>query len=107
MIDAQQDLNLIESKEENGYTVLKFKRKLNTCDKDDDLTIKKETNYLIAAWNKNDPIVENGWLKHDSNSKRVKVEYLLGFRDTEEDLIVSESDVSDKVEMKLTNVNCL
>jgi hypothetical protein len=107
VIDAQQDLNLIESKEENGYTILKFKRKLNTCDKDDDLVIKKETNYLIAAWNNNDPTVENGWLKHDLNSKRVKVDYLLGFRDTEEDLIASELEVSDNVEMKLTNVNCL
>lgn len=103
----QQDLILIESKEENGYTVLKFKRKLNTCDKDDDMIIKKETNYLIAAWNNNDPATENGWQKHDFNSKRIKVDYLLGFKDTVEDLIASESLVSQKVSLQLKNVNKL
>ena len=102
MTDLQQDLTLLESKEEDGYTILKFKRKLNTCDKDGDMIIQKETNYLIAAWNNNDPVTENGWQKHNSESKRIRVDYLLGFRDTGED--VSESAVSQTFDMQLKNV---
>ena len=95
---------LLESKEQDGYTILKFKRKLNTCDKDNDMVIKKETNYLIAAWNEIDPQSEDGWIKHASKNKRVKVDFLLGFRDVEEDLVAIESQNATAHEYKLSEV---
>ena len=35
IIDAQQDYKLLEGAEIEGYTILKFTRKLVTCDKND------------------------------------------------------------------------
>ena len=81
LLDKQQDLTLIDSKELNGYTILKFKRKLNTCDKDD-IEIKIETNYMIFAWNDEDPLTGNDdWKKHVGSNKRTKVDYLLSFKE--------------------------
>ena len=34
-IDSQQDYELISFKEDNGKTTMKFKRKLDTCDPQD------------------------------------------------------------------------
>ena len=34
-IDSQQDYELISLTEENGKTIMKFKRKFDTCDADD------------------------------------------------------------------------
>lgn len=68
------------------------------------MPIKKETQYLIAAWNNNDPTTESGWMKHDFNSKRIKVDYLLGFRDANDGLVESESEAAFKYDMKLNNV---
>lgn len=35
MEDASQDVKLISGRESDGLTVMRFSRKLNTCDKDD------------------------------------------------------------------------
>ena len=39
-IDPQQNYDLLDGAEVNGYTILKFKRKLLTCDRDYDMDIK-------------------------------------------------------------------
>lgn len=89
VIDLKQDWFLIDAAEINGYTMLKMKRKFNTCDRDEDFEIKEETNYVIFAWNQNDPPTGNGdWAYHGAN-RRIKVEYLRIFKDestTEEDI---------------------
>ena len=35
IIDEKQDYNLLDGSEIDGYTILKFKRKLSTCDTND------------------------------------------------------------------------
>ena len=102
--DPQQDWFLIEAAELSGYTIVKMKRKLNTCDKDHDMEIKAETNYLIVAWDDADPITgNNDWRYHGAN-RRSKVEFLLLYRDeslTDEDHEIANSIT---VEYKLPNV---
>ena len=39
-MDDKQDYTLIDGNEINEYTILKFKRKLYTCDKTNDMEIK-------------------------------------------------------------------
>ena len=34
-VDSQQDYELISLSEDNGKTIMKFKRKFDTCDTDD------------------------------------------------------------------------
>ena len=69
-IDPKQDWILLEAREIKNYTTLKIKRKLNTCDKENDLEIKEETQRLIFAWNDFDPVTgENDWLYHGRNRK--------------------------------------
>jgi hypothetical protein len=70
---------LLDSNEVNGYTILKFKRKLSTCDTHD-VEIKKETNHMIFAWNDKDPVTgNNDWSYHFKN-KRIRVDYLLDYK---------------------------
>jgi hypothetical protein len=107
LLDKQQDLTLIDSKELNGYTILKFKRKLNTCDKDD-MEIKIETNYMIFAWNDEDPLTGNDdWKKHVGSNKRSKVDYLLSFREAPMPQQQIDEEGAYKFEMKLDNVSFL
>ena len=44
-IDSQQDCELIPLEEDNGKTIMKFKRKLDTCDPQDN-KIEVGTNVL-------------------------------------------------------------
>jgi hypothetical protein len=103
-IDNSQDWFLIEAKETNGYTIVKLRRDLNTCDKEGDLEIRKETNYLVFAWNDKDLLTGiNDWQYHGKN-RRIKVEFLLNFRSEtleEEDLDIKDAFIH---EMKLNNV---
>ena len=54
--DKSQDVELISGKKENGISTVVFKRKLNTCDKENDRVIKVST--IIAT-------IEN-WVISDS-----------------------------------------
>lgn len=44
-LDVQQDWMLLNSSEENGVTMLRFNRKLNTTDQDKDIVIQ-----VITIW---------------------------------------------------------
>lgn len=80
--------------------MLKFKRKLNTCDKDHDSVIKQETHYLIFAWNSADPVTgNNDWLYHGSN-RRTKVDLLLVYKD--ENLVEETEDVESAISVDFT-----
>ena len=45
-LDVQQDWMLLNSSEENGVTMLRFNRKLNTTDQDKDIVIQVITNFF-------------------------------------------------------------
>jgi len=55
ILDKKQDYNLVGSSESNSFTVLKFKRKLVTCDKED-RDIPLGTNKVIYAFGKDDAL---------------------------------------------------
>ena len=44
-LDVQQDWMLLNSSEENGVTMLRFNRRLNTTDQDKDVVIQVITNF--------------------------------------------------------------
>ena len=47
-LDVQQDWMLLNSSEENGVTMLRFNRKLNTTDQDKDIVIQVITIFFYA-----------------------------------------------------------
>ena len=56
LIDKNQDWKLLSHSLSNGYTIVKFKRDLDTCDDKEDITIESGTSRIIYAWNTNQPI---------------------------------------------------
>jgi hypothetical protein len=106
IIDKSQDLQLISGAELNGYTIIKFKRKLNTCDKIEDNEIKSETNYLLFAWHDEDPNLENAyWIKkHKPTDRFVRVTMLFDY--ISDNIIVDHEAISDySREFYINNVN--
>ena len=103
LIDNKQDWHLIEAMEKKGYTVLKVKRKLRTCDSDD-IEIKMETQRLIFAWSNSDPENNNEWTYHFGN-RRVKSVVLLNYLDETE--VISESEITHVFENRISNVTYL
>lgn len=82
-MDEQQDVTLIDGVEIDGYTILKFKRKLNTCDLKGDVEIKNETTFLIFAWNKNDPTNNgNSFQGHSPSDRKMKSVQLLNYEES-------------------------
>jgi hypothetical protein len=80
--DLQQDYILLDGAEIEGYTILKFKRKLNTCDDINDKEIKIGTQYMIFAWNNVDPLTgNNDWKYHGSTNRVSRTIMLLTFKD--------------------------
>jgi hypothetical protein len=105
VVDEIQDWYLIDGAEINGYTILKFKRPLKSCDENHDLEIRSETNYLIFAWNDEKP-VNDVWNYHGPN-RRIAVELLFNFKSTNVDneQQIDDSQNSEKIEFTLKNVN--
>lgn len=104
IVDPSQDWSLIEGAQTNGYTIVKYKRPLKSCDTENDIEIKKETNYLIFAWNAQDP-VDDKWAYHGKN-RRIVVDMLLNFRPVDQNLetLVVESENAHKIDFTLKNV---
>ena len=103
-LDKIQDWFLVDAKEVDGYTILKIKRSLITCDKENDLDIKMETNYLLFAWNDQDPATgENDWGYHGKN-RRIKVDMLLGFKNEDADFDDQELKEATPIDLVLDKV---
>ena len=104
-MDKKQDWYLIDGKQIDGYTILKFKRPLKSCDTEHDIEIKKETNFLIFAWNNEDP-VNDQWKYHGKN-RRISVDMLLNFKQEDQNLenAIAESEKARKIDFTLKNVN--
>lgn len=81
IVDEHQDWFILDSKQVDGYTMLKIKRKLETCDKNDQ-TIREGSTLMIFAWNNYDPKNENDWQYHGKN-RRTQTALLLDFKDTD------------------------
>ncbi|XP_078364957.1 DBH-like monooxygenase protein 1 [Oculina patagonica] len=79
-IDSQQDYKLISLVEDGGKTIMKFKRKFETCDPQDN-TIQEGTTKLIYAFHPDDPSSENNIPPHDSKSKGARSTFLLNGAD--------------------------
>lgn len=105
LVDEMQDWYLIDAQKTDGYTIFKIKRPLKSCDDKNDIEIKKETNYLIFAWNQKIP-VNDKWEGHGPN-KRIVVDMLLNFKssDTNVENQIQESENSRKIDFRLNNVN--
>lgn len=103
VVDPVQNWHLIEASEQNGFTVLKIKRKLYTCDEENDSDIKLETQRLIFAWSDYDPDSEQlDWSYHGPN-RIVKSAVLLNFAD-ESSTSDIDSEITDLFEYRLDNV---
>lgn len=103
LIDESQDWKLLDAAEKNGYTILKVKRKLRTCDSDD-IDIKMETQRLIFAWSNTDPENENDWTYHFGN-RRIKSFLLLNYLDETE--TIPDSEITHVFESRIDNVKIL
>ncbi|RNA26714.1 DBH monooxygenase -like protein [Brachionus plicatilis] len=99
LVDDVQNWELLDASENEGYTILKVKRKLRTCD-NDDIEIRMETQRLIFAWSDSDPEGEHGWTYHFGN-RRIKSVVLLNFLD--ETNLISDSEISHVFESRIDN----
>jgi hypothetical protein len=68
LIDKKQDWTLLAHSISNGYTIVKFKRDLDTCDDKEDIAIESGTPRIIYAWNTNQPI--NGAIDYHGTRNR-------------------------------------
>ncbi|RNA04064.1 tetratricopeptide repeat 1, partial [Brachionus plicatilis] len=102
IVDQLQNWNLIDASEKDGYTFLKIKRKLYTCDEENDFDIKLETQRLIFAWSDQDPNSETfDWSYHGPN-RRIKSAVLLNFADETSD-DETNSEITNSFEFRLDN----
>ena len=62
--------------------MLKMKRKLSTCDLEEDREIEDGSTFMIFAWNKNDPQNNDKWDYHGAN-RMIKTALLLDFKESD------------------------
>ncbi|XP_077997834.1 DBH-like monooxygenase protein 1 [Glandiceps talaboti] len=77
-IDESQDYELLGGMETETHTILKFTRKLETCD-DKDRTVADGTLRLIYSYHKDDPESETGLSYHGSDQRGSRSIHLLGY----------------------------
>lgn len=74
--DSQQDYKLISLTEDNGKTTMKFKRKFDTCDPQDN-KIEPGTTKVIYAYHPNDPSSEDAIPQHSPSNRGPRSLFLL------------------------------
>ncbi|XP_068719204.1 DBH-like monooxygenase protein 1 [Montipora capricornis] len=74
--DAQQDYQLISLTEDNGKTIMKLKRKFDTCDPDDN-KIEPGTTKVIYAYHHDDPLSENSIPQHSPQNRGARSVFFL------------------------------
>jgi len=75
-IDSQQNYELISLLESDGKTTMKFKRKFETCDPEDN-AVQEGTTKLIYAFHPDDPSSEDNIPAHDFKSRGARSVLLL------------------------------
>jgi len=75
-VDSQQDYELISLKEENGKTIMKIKRKFDTCDSEDN-KIEAGTTKVIYAYHPDDPSSEDEIQIHSPQNRGARSVMLL------------------------------
>ena len=68
LIDTKQDWLMLSHSITNGYTIVKFRRDLDTCDDKEDIVIESGTPRIIFAWNTKEPL--NGAIEYHGASNR-------------------------------------
>ncbi|XP_067141854.1 DBH-like monooxygenase protein 1 homolog [Centruroides vittatus] len=76
IIDKKQDWNLLRFYENGTHTMLRFRRKLDTCD-DKDLPIPEQTARIIYAYHEQDPDSVDEIMYHGSRNRGTKSILLL------------------------------
>ena len=66
LIDESQDYEILGGMQNATHTVIRFKRKWDTCD-DNDIKLNKDTVRIIWAINDQDPSDDFNWQYHGSN----------------------------------------
>ncbi|XP_020615016.1 DBH-like monooxygenase protein 1 isoform X2 [Orbicella faveolata] len=75
-VDSQQDYELISLKEEDGKTIMKIKRKFDTCDSEDN-KIEAGTTKVIYAYHPDDPSSEDEIPMHSPQNRGARSLMLL------------------------------
>ena len=72
-LDTSQDTELVVGFEEDNTTVLRFRRKIDTCDTDHDVKITNDTFRVIWAYSEADPPLEGAidWTKVERTGVRL------------------------------------
>lgn len=91
VIDKSQDWFILHGEENEFGTVLKFVRKINTCDSAEDLVIQEETNRIIYSYGEYDPMSWTSLYYHGPSTRGTKSLSLLGATKAPASL---ESDIS-------------
>jgi len=104
ILDDHQDAEVVGGREENGWTVVRFRRKLQTCD-NQDMGIGEDTLKVIWAYGSTDPVEGQritGASYHGSNRGVRSVTISTGNQEriTEE---ISEANGYSKLEFKTDN----
>lgn len=63
LVDVTQDYELLDAREDGGYTMLKFRRQLETCD-EDDMAVDDGTARVLFSWGDLDPENEDQIQQH-------------------------------------------
>jgi len=68
-LDASQDYELLEGKQERGKTTIRFRRKWTTDDDYYDADLKNNLVRVLWAWHPEDPFSPASFFKHAGNSR--------------------------------------
>ncbi|KAK3586447.1 hypothetical protein CHS0354_001829 [Potamilus streckersoni] len=72
VVDIHQDWFLLHGEENDFGTVLKFVRKLDTCDKNEDEKIQDGTIRMIYSYHPNDPVTDDSLIYHGPDHRGTK-----------------------------------
>ncbi|KAL3871755.1 hypothetical protein ACJMK2_039733 [Sinanodonta woodiana] len=77
VVDSHQDWFLLHGEENDFGTVLKFVRKLDTCDKTEDKKIEDGTVRVIYSYHTSDPVSDDSLMYHGADHRGTKSLLLL------------------------------
>lgn len=102
LIDQQQDVTLLASQKINGYSIVRFTRKINTCDPNEqDMIIPPDTAQIIIAWSDYLPPEGEDIQYHQQNRRVLPFRYISGLPEP------IQSNPNDNLESFTFNVSVI
>lgn len=105
IVDSKQDWQLLNCFRKDNYTIIKFKRNIDTCDPTEDLIIEEGTPKVIYAWSTQTPSIGSDISYHGTQNRGSSVVQLISILSSKPVITAADNLTTFDLQLNVTVPN--